>query len=146
MSQSEDPNDIYLNLPNEVDKIIAIVKRLREPGGCPWDQKQTHQSLLKYLDEESQEVKQEIENKRYGDTLKEELGDLLLQVFLHARLAEEQGEFNFNDVVEFLRNKLVTRHPHVFGDNPRELTDEELDKQWNEIKKGEREARKKVKS
>ena len=137
-----DNNKVYADLPSEVDKIIAIIKRLREPGGCPWDIEQTHESLVKHLIEESQEVKHEIEAGNHGDELMEELGDLLLQVFLHARIAEEENRFNFNDVAERLRKKLVFRHPHVFGDNPREITQKELDEQWKRLKAIEKQQKK----
>jgi tetrapyrrole methylase family protein/MazG family protein len=105
--------------PEDAERSLAglrhLVHRLRAPGGCPWDRKQTHQSLSKYVLEEAYEVVDAIEN--HGpDELSEELGDLLLQVFLQSELAEEAGRFSLNDVVEKLTTKLIRRHPHVFGD------------------------------
>jgi len=92
-----------------------IVHRLRAPGGCPWDRKQTHESLAKYTIEEAYEVVDAIRN--HGtDELAEELGDLLLQVFLQSEVADESGDFSLNDVFAQLSAKLIHRHPHVFGD------------------------------
>ena len=92
-----------------------LVHRLRAPGGCPWDRKQTHESLTKYVLEEAYEVVDAIRHGGPADVA-EELGDLLLQVYLQAEIAEEAGGFTLNDVVEHLSTKLVRRHPHVFGD------------------------------
>ncbi len=89
--------------------------RLRAPGGCPWDREQTHQSLAKYVLEEAYEVVDAIEHHGPAE-LSEELGDLLLQVFLQSELAEEAGRFSLNDVVERITTKLIRRHPHVFAD------------------------------
>jgi XTP/dITP diphosphohydrolase len=97
-------------------ELIAIVDRLRDPeGGCPWDRSQTHASLIPYVLEEAHEVADAI---RHGDErhLREELGDLLLQVLLHARIASEAGRFDLEGVARELSAKLVRRHPHVFGD------------------------------
>jgi tetrapyrrole methylase family protein / MazG family protein len=92
-----------------------IVHRLRAPGGCPWDRKQTHESLVSYVLEEAYEVADAIRHEGSA-ALAEELGDLLLQVFLHAEMAEEAGEFSLDDVVGSISAKLIRRHPHVFGD------------------------------
>jgi tetrapyrrole methylase family protein/MazG family protein len=92
-----------------------IIARLRAPDGCPWDREQTHTSLTVHLIEEAYEVVHAIENE-IADDIVEELGDVMLQVLLHAQIAEEAGTFIFEDVVEQLANKLVRRHPHVFGD------------------------------
>lgn len=94
---------------------VDIVKRLREPDGCPWDRKQTHESLRKYVIEEAYEVAEAIDE---GDTdhLAEELGDLILQVLLHAQIADEFGEFSIRDIFGNLAEKLLRRHPHVFGE------------------------------
>jgi tetrapyrrole methylase family protein / MazG family protein len=92
-----------------------LVHRLRAPGGCPWDREQTHESLIRYVLEEAYEVADAIRHEGSA-ALAEELGDLLLQVFLQAELAEEAGEFTLNDVVERISAKLIRRHPHVFGD------------------------------
>src|ERR1039457_1659624 len=88
--------------------------RLRSPKGCPWDRKQNHQNLLKYLEEESEEFRQSVRKKDYPN-MEEELGDILLQVLFHAQLAKERGRFTIDDVVKTLVRKLTLRHPHVFG-------------------------------
>jgi tetrapyrrole methylase family protein/MazG family protein len=88
--------------------------RLRSKKGCPWDRKQTHKSLLKYLDEEAKEFKQSVQKKDYPN-MEEELGDLLLQVIFHAQIANEKGRFSMDHVVRTLTRKLTLRHPHVFG-------------------------------
>jgi XTP/dITP diphosphohydrolase len=112
--------------------------RLRSPGGCPWDAEQTHESLLKYLLEESYEFIDAVEK---GDRveMREELGDVLLQVFFHARMAEESSEqpFNIEDVAQGVADKLIRRHPHVFGDAVVENSDEVLEN-WEAIKKAEK--------
>ncbi|KAK3604038.1 hypothetical protein CHS0354_026839, partial [Potamilus streckersoni] len=126
------------SLPDIIRELTEIIRILREPGGCPWDRKQTHSTLLKHLMEEVAEVKEEIENNRLHDTLKEELCDLLLQVFLHAQIAKEDGRFDFYDIARRLKEKLIFRHPHVFGENKRELTEEELDMQWKALKAQEK--------
>lgn len=99
----------------EFDRLTEIMARLRAPDGCPWDREQTHQTLRAYLIEESAEVLEAIES---GDArhLCEELGDLLLQVVFHAQLASEAGQFTMADVARGINEKLVRRHPHIFGD------------------------------
>lgn len=101
-----------LDEPNTLRWIMA---RLRAPDGCPWDQEQTHQTLKKHLLEETAEVLDALDDDDM-DALREELGDLLLQVYFQAQIAEEQGDFTFDDVVRGISEKLVRRHPHVFGD------------------------------
>jgi len=96
------------------DQLVRIMAKLRSPKGCPWDRKQTHQSLLKYLYEEAGEFKQSVRKKDYPN-MEEELGDILLQVLFHAQLAKEKGRFSIDDVVKTLIRKLTLRHPHVFG-------------------------------
>jgi tetrapyrrole methylase family protein / MazG family protein len=93
---------------------IKIIAKLRAPGGCPWDRKQTHQTLKPYLLEETYEVLEAIDTKK-PDILKEELGDLLLQVVLHAQLASERKAFTMDDVADGISQKIIRRHPHVFG-------------------------------
>lgn len=88
--------------------------KLRSPKGCPWDRKQTHESLLKYLYEEADEFKASVRKKDWAN-MEEELGDLLLQVLFHAQLAKEKGRFTIDDVLRTLSRKLMLRHPHVFG-------------------------------
>ena len=95
-------------------KLVALQERLYGPGGCPWDREQTHESLRKYLIEETYETLDAMES---GDPRKfaEELGDLLLQVVFHSIVAEHQGSFTISDVIESIHSKMVRRHPHVFG-------------------------------
>ncbi|MGI9860999.1 nucleoside triphosphate pyrophosphohydrolase [Moorella naiadis] len=114
----------------------AIMARLREPGGCPWDREQTHNSLKRYLVEETYEVLEAIDS---GDTNKlcEELGDLLLQVVFHARLAEEEGEFTLADCLEVVCTKMRRRHPHVFGTAVLDTAGEVLVR-WDQIKAAEK--------
>jgi MazG family protein len=117
-------------------KLVALQARLRGPIGCPWDREQTHESLRKYLVEETYEVLDAMES---GDPRKfaDELGDLLLQVVFHSILAEETGDFTISDVIEAVHTKMVRRHPHVFGDVTAESSSAVL-KNWEEIKKQER--------
>ena len=99
-----------------IDRLNAIMARLRDPeGGCPWDVEQTFKTIAPYTLEEAYEVADAIERGDF-DALKSELGDLLFQVVFHARMAEEQGLFAFDDVARALADKLERRHPHVFGD------------------------------
>jgi tetrapyrrole methylase family protein/MazG family protein len=110
--------------------------RLRAPNGCPWDRDQTHRSLRKHLVEESYEVLDAIEAGNH-EALREELGDVLLQVVFHAQMASEAGRFNFDDVARGIADKLVRRHPHVFG-RGRARTSTEVLRQWEQIKKDEK--------
>src|SRR6266852_2352910 len=96
-------------------KLAAVMARLRAPGGCPWDREQTHSTLRTYLIEESYEVLDAIESGS-DEELMEELGDLLLQVLFHADMARETGAFDISDVITGIHDKMVRRHPHVFGD------------------------------
>jgi XTP/dITP diphosphohydrolase len=117
---------------------VAIVDQLRDPeGGCPWDLEQTHASLIPFVLEEAHEVADAI---RHGDDrhLEEELGDLLLQVVLHARIAAEEGRFNLAAVARGISAKLVRRHPHVFGDAPRAADSAGVRASWEAIKAQER--------
>jgi tetrapyrrole methylase family protein/MazG family protein len=118
------------------EELRAVIARLRAPDGCPWDREQTHASLRPYVIEEAYEVLAVLDA---GDTqgLPEELGDLLLQIVLHTQLAEEAGEFEMADVLEGLAQKLVRRHPHVFGDVKLE-TAGQVNQQWDELKRRER--------
>ena len=119
-------------------KLIDIVAKLRAPDGCSWDRKQTHISLIPYLLEEAWEVIDEIQQNNSGSTLKEELGDLLLQIVLHSQIAEESGRFTMDDVVDAISEKMVQRHPHVFQPNDQNLSDKQLTVQWHEIKSREK--------
>ncbi len=118
--------------PSRFAELVELMARLRGPTGCPWDREQDHRSLRPCLLEETHEVLEAIDR---GDpeALREELGDLLLQVLFHAQLAAEAGRFDINDVLASLHDKLVTRHPHVFGDRSLDTAEEVL-QQWDEIK------------
>jgi len=119
-----------------IDELIEIVARLRAPDGCPWDREQTHASLRGSLLEEAYEVVEAIEEN--DDVhLREELGDLLLQVAMHSQFASETGRFTFHDVAAGLSEKLVRRHPHVFGETRAPDTEAVL-KRWEEIKRAEK--------
>lgn len=121
----------------DISGLIALMAALRTPGtGCPWDLAQTFSSITAYTVEEAYEVVDAIERGDLMD-LKEELGDLLLQVVFHARMAEEQGAFAFPDVVEAITRKLIRRHPHVFG-NARGLSPAEVKSLWDDIKRDEK--------
>jgi tetrapyrrole methylase family protein/MazG family protein/ATP diphosphatase len=126
--------------PSPIQRLIAIMARLRDPnGGCPWDLEQTFASIAPYTVEEAYEVADAIERNDLAD-LKDELGDLLLQVVFHSRMAEEQGAFRFDDVVEAICDKMVRRHPHVFADASFESVSEQS-AAWEDIKAGERVAK-----
>ena len=113
------------------------IKALRDPeNGCPWDIKQSHSTLIKYLIEETFEAVKAIEDLDM-DGLKDELGDILLQVVLHSRIAEESGRFNIDDVIENINQKMIRRHPHVFSDT-KIKTVEDVKKNWENIKKQEK--------
>ena len=118
------------------EDFLDIIAQLRAPGGCPWDQKQTHESLRDCLLEESQEVLDAIDNKD-DENLCEELGDVLLQVVMHAQIAAEEGRFTMDDVVQGVSEKMVRRHPHVFGGIKVDSIEEGLDL-WNAIKAQEK--------
>ncbi len=115
------------------DDFIRVMKLLRAPGGCPWDREQTHESIKKNLIEETYEVIEAI-NKQSPEMLREELGDLFMQVIFHTVMEEEKGNFNFDDVTDEVTKKLIIRHPHVFGDVTAETSDEVL-VNWDAIKR-----------
>lgn len=118
------------------DRLHEIVDILRSPEGCPWDREQTHQSIRKNLIEETYEVIETIDEDD-PEHMKEELGDLLLQILLHAQMEEEVGTFNVYDVIQGLNDKLIFRHPHVFGDNQANDTEEAL-QNWEQMKAEEK--------
>jgi MazG family protein len=120
----------------QLARLRAIMHRLRAPGGCPWDAEQTHGSLVSNLIEEAYETVDAIQRCDM-EHLREELGDLLLQVVFHSELAEEAGRFDLDEVARGISDKLVRRHPHVFGASGVTTTDGVL-KQWDEIKRGEK--------
>ncbi len=113
-----------------------VVARLRAPDGCPWDRKQTHRSLRKYLLEETYEALEAIDNADW-DALKEELGDILLQILLHSQIAYEEGEFTMTEVLQEIHRKMVRRHPHVFGTVKVRDADEVV-RNWEKIKQAEK--------
>ncbi|AAD35994.1 pyrophosphatase [Thermotoga maritima MSB8] len=114
------------------EELVSIMEKLRSPEGCEWDRKQTHESLKPYLIEECYELIEAIDEKN-DDMMKEELGDVLLQVVFHAQIARERGAFTIEDVIRTLNEKLIRRHPHVFGDSPGYSY-----KQWEDIKAQEK--------
>jgi tetrapyrrole methylase family protein / MazG family protein len=118
------------------EKLVALQKRLRAPNGCPWDREQTHRTLRTYLIEEAYEVLDALES---GDDLKfaEEMGDLLLQIVFHSQIATEEGRFTISDVIREVHEKMVRRHPHVFG-TKRAKDSAEVLKNWEQIKAKER--------
>ena len=117
-------------------KLVALQARLRAPNGCPWDREQTHQSLRKFLIEETYEVLDAMESSEPHE-FASELGDLLLQITFHSILAEETGAFTISDVIESIHSKMVRRHPHVFGDAKAKDSAAVL-KNWEQIKSAER--------
>ncbi|MFT4547038.1 MAG: MazG family protein [Verrucomicrobiales bacterium] len=136
-----EPTPVAIDEPDPtlaIPRLREIVSQLRAPGGCPWDIEQTHQSLIPNLLEEAYEAAEAI---RSGDRphMCEELGDLMLQAVMHAQIADEAGDFNLDDVATGIADKLVRRHPHVFGESDADNTEAVL-AQWDEIKKAEKAA------
>jgi ATP diphosphatase len=127
-------------MSGDIHALLTIMARLRDPdGGCPWDLKQSFASIAPYTIEEAYEVAEAIDRQDFDD-LRDELGDLLFQVVFHARMAEEAGRFAFADVVAAICDKMLRRHPHVFGDAP--IADAEAQTEaWEAIKRAERTAR-----
>ena len=121
---------------NSFRAFVDLMAKLRSPDGCPWDRKQTTESLKPFLIEECYEVVEALDEGS-PDKIKEELGDLLFQIMFHARIAEEQGRFTIEDVIAANIDKMVRRHPHVFGD-AHFSTDREVLANWEEIKKKEK--------
>lgn len=123
-----------------IERLIEIMRRLRDlQTGCPWDIEQDFSTIARYTIEEAYEVADAIERGAFGE-LKGELGDLLLQSVYHAQMAQEAGHFSFADVVRTVSDKMVARHPHVFGDESREKSAEQQTKDWERIKAAERAA------
>jgi len=124
---------------HKIESLTELMKSLRDPdSGCPWDVRQTNASIAKYTLEETHETLDAIER---GDTenLREELGDLLFHIVFHSRIAEENGEFDFNDVIDSIVSKMTRRHPHVFGDErQRNLSEADIADLWEEIKREEK--------
>lgn len=129
MKKSKKTEKLFLEL-------LEIMEILRSPKGCPWDRKQDNKSLLKYLFEESKEVRSAVEKKDWKN-FEEELGDILLQVIFHAQIAKEKGLFDMDDIISTLTKKLIRRHPHVFG-GKKLKTAEQVYIQWKKIKLAEK--------
>ncbi|MGN0194254.1 MAG: MazG family protein [Pseudoramibacter sp.] len=126
-----DPKQCLTMDPRRFDTLLSVMAALRSPEGCPWDKKQTHASLKRYLLEETYEVIDAID-QHDRDNLVEELGDLLFQIVFHAQIGEEDGVFSMADIIEGITTKMISRHPHVFGD----LSPEEVD--WEALKRKEK--------
>ncbi|NOY00833.1 MAG: nucleoside triphosphate pyrophosphohydrolase [Verrucomicrobia bacterium] len=125
---------------SQIDRLLEIMHTLRAPGGCPWDIEQTHESLIPCLIEEAYEVAEALRDNN-SDSMADELGDLLLQVVFHAEIANETERFDFEDVAKAISDKLIRRHPHVFGDS--DVNDSEgVLRQWDAIKQQEKGAQK----
>lgn len=125
-------------MSDRFDELVQLMAKLRAPDGCPWDRKQTHESLKPYLLEETYEVLETID-KQDEPKLREELGDLLLQILFHAQIAAERKAFSVEEVMQLLADKLVRRHPHVFGEKgDGALTPDQVYSNWEQIKKSER--------
>ena len=119
--------------------LTKLMEKLRGEKGCPWDKKQTHTSLLGYLEEEVKEFSEAV-RKNNIENMKEELGDILLQVVFHSQIAKEKGNFTIEDVIDTLCKKLIRRHPHVFG-NKKVKNEKEIIENWEKIKKMEKEGK-----
>jgi nucleoside triphosphate diphosphatase len=126
-----------------VEKLIDILRHLRtDPEGCAWSKEQTHHSLIPSLIEESYETADTIDQDDLGDNLRDELGDLLLQIAFHAQIADERKAFDFDGVAQSIVDKLTRRYPTILGDEPNTLkTPEEIDRRWEEVKAQERKAK-----
>ena len=134
------PNDAVQQSPGEAfEELIGILNRLRDPGGCPWDREQTFASLRPYLAEETAEALEALDHSDYPH-LGEELGDILLQIVFLSRLGSEQKTFTILDVVQGINRKMVSRHPHVFGDATADSA-EEVSRRWETLKAAEKPAR-----
>lgn len=126
---------------SEFERFVEVIAALRGENGCPWDKEQTHESLKRYIIEEAAEVVAAVniyEKTGNAANLQEELGDLLLQVVLQARIAEEEGLFNIEDVAKGIADKMVRRHPHVFEPGMETDSMEEIHRVWDEIKEKEK--------
>ena len=125
---------------SQIEELKEVVKRLRSEDGCPWDKVQTHESLKPELIEEASEVLSGINvylETGNGDSMKEELGDLLLQIVFHSSLAEDEGLFDFEDVAETVKHKMIVRHPHVFGEVHVDGVEDVLTN-WEDIKRAQK--------
>jgi ATP diphosphatase len=135
-------SDLTVHNGAGIDRLLAIMARLRDPKtGCPWDIEQSFATIAPYTLEEAFEVADAIDRQAWGE-LKGELGDLLFQTVYHAQMAQEAGHFSFADVVTAISDKMLARHPHVFGDQSRDKTAEQQTRDWEAQKAAEREASK----
>lgn len=127
-----------MNYP-ELEKVVQVVNQLRDPeNGCPWDLEQTHESLLRFLQEESYEFIYATQ-KQDDQQMKEELGDILLQVLLHSKIAQERNAFDLEEVSHTLAQKMIRRHPHVFDqESSQKITSSQVKEKWEEIKEQEK--------
>ncbi len=129
-------------MSSSFDAFVEIIARLRAPDGCPWDREQTPQTLRRYLLEEAYEALEAIDLNE-PQKLKEELGDLLLQIVLQSQIASEYGQFTMDDVIANIQAKIIRRHPHVFGDHKGATTTrlpvEQIEENWEKIKRAEKE-------
>jgi MazG family protein len=126
-------------MATNIDEFIRTVAALRAPDGCPWDREQDHRSLARFVLEEAYEVVEAIHAEE-PDKLKEELGDLLLQIVLHAQIASESGQYNMEDIAGGINHKMVSRHPHVFAESTASTSSEVL-AQWEDLKRQEAKAK-----
>lgn len=120
-------------------RLVQIMAKLRSPKGCPWDKQQNHRSLLPYLFSEAAELKHALKTQNW-ENVKEELGDLLLQIVFHSRIAQENGHFSISDVISEINNKLIRRHPHVFS-TEKLYTARQVRQRWEKIKRKEKTGR-----
>lgn len=126
-------NTEYLKEKYQWQDLLKIVHKLRQPDGCPWDREQTYESMKKCVADEAQEVIEAVDNRDFIN-LREELGDLMLQVLMYAEIAKEREEFTLDDVIDELAKKLVRRHPHVFGEEKAAKTPKEGLSVWKRVK------------
>lgn len=129
-------------MKDKFEELVNIIKKLRAPDGCPWDKEQTLYSMREHLIEEAYELVDALDNQNI-DNIKEELGDILLHVIFHANIAEEDGLFTLSDVIDTISDKMVRRHPHVFGTTAVNGTDEVLEN-WETIKQQEKQERQSI--
>ncbi len=130
-------------MKNYLEELIETIRILRSPEGCEWDRKQTHQTIRQNMLEEAYEAAEAIDENNI-EHLKEELGDVLLQVLLHSQIAKDQGEFDIQDVSKMLNEKLIHRHPHVFGKSQKTTDTKEILATWEKLKAEEKKERKRV--
>lgn len=128
-----------------IDELRQTMARLRAPDGCPWDREQTHQTLARHLIDECSELLEAIDREDVPH-MREELGDVLIQVVFHCQLAAERGDFNFDDVARGINDKLIRRHPHVFGEAAKAANSDQVMEVWEKVKAGEKAASGKLES